>query len=311
MQDKATNVDDHSELLRNRKLKMIIIDTMTHRQSNQTLQRDDITKYSAILLQSLGYEHLNEKQMTLKQLKRSEEAQLNNGILYILKKIGFDFEEKKTKKAKCTERFLRIVSLKYQNVVLNKEKLMKFGSLIDEVVNENYNKNSLVLTKELFQNNICSDIPTVSLNSLDCLKDQTPLVFTQEKQTTPPKKRSKRTVTKQINKNEESQRRTIPKTPKDKKPKTPTTNNKKRSDIIVKKTTETQLQKPKPRIYMKPYFKASVLKKVNDIEKSVSSHSNISDTSDETVPFTLNFGHLSAFPTDEIQTGFLQNYLYV
>ncbi|EDR22425.1 hypothetical protein EDI_116600 [Entamoeba dispar SAW760] len=78
-------------------IKMLIVEEIKYRPTGKVLNQAEIAYFSQFLLSDLGYIPLKENSMTLKQLKRSREAQLNNALLYILSSIGFTFDEKKVK----------------------------------------------------------------------------------------------------------------------------------------------------------------------------------------------------------------------
>ncbi|KAL7713629.1 Uncharacterized protein QTN25_008829 [Entamoeba marina] len=59
---------------------------------------------------------------------KTKEAQMNNGILYLLNQLGYSFiEKKKTKRASVTERLIRISQMIKDDVVITKNDLMEMG----------------------------------------------------------------------------------------------------------------------------------------------------------------------------------------
>lgn len=79
------------------------------------IQHDQITlcKYSNIFMKTvMGEEPIDVSKMDDKQYNRSKEAQINNGLLYLLHKLGFTFHIKQTKKSTKTEKLVKITVLK-------------------------------------------------------------------------------------------------------------------------------------------------------------------------------------------------------
>ncbi|GAB1227181.1 hypothetical protein ENUP19_0325G0017 [Entamoeba nuttalli] len=144
---------------------MLIVEQIKYRPTGKVLNQAEIAYFSQFLLSNLGYTPLKENSMTLKQLKRSREAQLNNALLYILSSIGFTFDEKKSKKSKCTERLIRILKLEYDGFVFNKELLCKLGESIEKTEREQLVGSIVTITKESL-NDFDIIIPSCSFDSI-------------------------------------------------------------------------------------------------------------------------------------------------
>ncbi|ELP87493.1 hypothetical protein EIN_097800 [Entamoeba invadens IP1] len=151
-------------------VKMLIIEEMVHRESGKALKQEDVARYSQFLLKELGHPHMEEAGMTLKQLKRSREAELNNALIYFLKRVGFSFEEKKTKKSKCTEKLVRLNSLTYGDIVFNKELLAQIGEFIEDVVRQEMSSGYVEITEILLKKYDSIKIPKVSFNEVLSMK---------------------------------------------------------------------------------------------------------------------------------------------
>ncbi|BFU26365.1 hypothetical protein EHI8A_239870 [Entamoeba histolytica HM-1:IMSS-B] len=146
-------------------IKMLIVEEIKYRPTGKVLNQAEIAYFSQFLLSQLGYTPLKENSMTLKQLKRSREAQLNNALLYILSSIGFTFDEKKSKKSKCTERLIRILKLEYDGFVFTKELLCKLGESIEKTEREQLVGSIVTITKESL-NDFDIIIPSCSFDSI-------------------------------------------------------------------------------------------------------------------------------------------------
>ncbi|ELP93955.1 hypothetical protein EIN_180820 [Entamoeba invadens IP1] len=91
-----------------------------------------------LLTQVLGEAPMDISAMNDKQYNRSKEAQVNNGILYLLNTLGYTFAVKQTKRTKCTERLVKINSLTtpFADVIsgdLLEEAGVAFGKKIEEL----------------------------------------------------------------------------------------------------------------------------------------------------------------------------------
>ena len=72
-----------------------------------------LCKYSDVFIRTVMKEEpVDTKTMDNKQYNRSKEAQINNGLLYLLQKHGFSFHIKQTKKSTKTEKLVKISMLK-------------------------------------------------------------------------------------------------------------------------------------------------------------------------------------------------------
>ncbi|EDR29922.1 hypothetical protein EDI_233540 [Entamoeba dispar SAW760] len=92
----------------------------------------DICLLSNTLLNALGYTRMDSKtisKMTKKQAKRTQEAQLNNGIISLLINEGYLFSEKKVKTAHLTERLIRITSIFKDGKIFGRDELIEMGKL--------------------------------------------------------------------------------------------------------------------------------------------------------------------------------------
>ncbi|ELP90059.1 hypothetical protein EIN_404530 [Entamoeba invadens IP1] len=119
----------------------------------------------------LGEEPLDITKMNDKQYNRSKEAQFNNGLLYLIKSLGYDFTIKQTKKAKLTERFVKITVLKTPlGVILDMNKLTGIGAMFEKLISDSFGREQS--TQVTFDNvnalNI-PDIPAISSASVNCL----------------------------------------------------------------------------------------------------------------------------------------------
>ena len=93
---------------------MIVIEEITHSESGTKMYQSEVAYYSKFMLKMLGHEPKDTTTMTLKQQKRSREAELNNAFLYFLTTEGFTVTEKKSKMAVCTEHLIRVKHLTYK-----------------------------------------------------------------------------------------------------------------------------------------------------------------------------------------------------
>ena len=138
--------------------KMIVIEEITHSQTGTKMYQSEVAYYSKFMLEMLGYEPKDTSTMTLKQQKRSREAELNNAMLYFLTTEGFSITEKKSKMSVCTEHLIRIKSLMYQEKTITKETLIDAGRYISEVVNQLTIKSTFSITRDLLIENFV-DVP--------------------------------------------------------------------------------------------------------------------------------------------------------
>ncbi|ELP85219.1 hypothetical protein EIN_083610 [Entamoeba invadens IP1] len=124
--------------------KMLIVEEMVHRGTGKVLNQHDVAKYSRCLLDDIGKPHLDESAMTLKQFKRSREAQISNSLLFFLKMVGFSFEEKKTKKAKYTEKLIRVSQLSYKEQIISFAELETFAEALEQVAEQKLGERSFI-----------------------------------------------------------------------------------------------------------------------------------------------------------------------
>ncbi|ELP93342.1 hypothetical protein EIN_057270 [Entamoeba invadens IP1] len=90
---------------------------------------------------ALSVEGMNDKQYT-----RTREAQICNGLLYLLRASGFTFSVKQTKKAKLTEKLVKISSITMPNGnILTMEKLTEIGTAFQQAVDDRFGRDQTVV----------------------------------------------------------------------------------------------------------------------------------------------------------------------
>ncbi|ELP87464.1 hypothetical protein EIN_097410 [Entamoeba invadens IP1] len=148
-------------------IKMILINEMKHHETGKTITQNDLKLFSTTLLDNMSYSHAKEECMTLKQLKRSKEAELNNALLYMLHKVGFEFEEKKSKNSILTEKYIRFQKLYFNDLyTFSKETLCSIGQHFEELVMSKMRRSRLTVTKEFIKQLNKDLLPTVSFDFL-------------------------------------------------------------------------------------------------------------------------------------------------
>ncbi|KAL7712329.1 Uncharacterized protein QTN25_010024 [Entamoeba marina] len=91
-------------------VKMILPESITI--DGTTYDQTALASYNEFFMKEvLGETPMDINQMNDKQYNRSKEAQINNGMLYLLKAMGYNYTIKQTKRTKCTERLVKINSL--------------------------------------------------------------------------------------------------------------------------------------------------------------------------------------------------------
>ena len=133
-------------------IKMFLPNTLFR--NTERLSAEDIMAYSPLLLQQLGYESISKEtiaQMTAKRLKRTKEARMNNGVLYLLQQNGYTFVEKKVKKANYTERLVRVDQFTFTstNTVYSKDELFAMGNYINMMMNVDPEKKFVELDEQI------------------------------------------------------------------------------------------------------------------------------------------------------------------
>ena len=118
------------------------------------IQHDEIAlrNYSNEFMKTImGEEPVDISQMDEKQFNRSKEAQINNGLLYLLHKLGFTFHIKQTKKSTKTEKLVKISMLKTPtNQEFPLESLEKIGLEFSKVMEEIIGRDKICLSRENF-----------------------------------------------------------------------------------------------------------------------------------------------------------------
>ena len=69
-----------------------------------------------------------------KRLRRNLEADMNNGVLYLLKEVGYNIQVKKTKKTNVTKKLIRINELRKPGLYLSRENLLYLGHRLEQIV---------------------------------------------------------------------------------------------------------------------------------------------------------------------------------
>ena len=101
-----------------------------------------ISEYSdKFMKEVIGEEPIDMNKLNNKQYTRSKEAQINNGILYIMKELGYSFGIKQTKKTKCTERLVKITNITtpYGEIIETKQ-LEKIGKEFSRYIEEMFGR---------------------------------------------------------------------------------------------------------------------------------------------------------------------------
>ena len=114
---------------------------------------DQITlcKYNDLFMRNFMLEDpVDIRTMDDKQYNRSKEAQINNGLLYLLNRLGFSFTTKQTRKTKSTEKLVKISSLttptKY---IFDSLTLETMGLEFSKVIEEMFGREMMInVTKE-------------------------------------------------------------------------------------------------------------------------------------------------------------------
>ncbi|BFU19303.1 hypothetical protein KM1_325380 [Entamoeba histolytica HM-3:IMSS] len=111
-------------------IKMLLPESIS--KNGNVLKVQDICLLSNTLLNTLGYTRIDSeriKEMTKKQAKRTQEAQINNGVISLLVNEGYTFSEKKVKTAHLTERLIRITSVCKDGEIFGRDELIEMGKL--------------------------------------------------------------------------------------------------------------------------------------------------------------------------------------
>ncbi|EDR29246.1 hypothetical protein EDI_238120 [Entamoeba dispar SAW760] len=116
----------------------------------------------SLIKEIVGEEPMDIKSMNDKQYNRSKEAQINNGLLYLLRTLGYSFDIKQTKKTKCTERLVKINSLITPfGDIIERELLESVGTSFSKQIEEMFGREmTITVTNESLQANHAS-IPTL------------------------------------------------------------------------------------------------------------------------------------------------------
>ncbi|KAL7722573.1 Uncharacterized protein QTN25_000192 [Entamoeba marina] len=135
-------------------IKMLIPECIEQPSTGTKLNQKDICELSnGLLTNILAYQPISKENMTTKQLKRTKEAQMNNGILYILNQLGYTFIEKKTKKANVTERLVRISQMIKDDVVITKDDLMELGETFHNIIPDKSMGSFVTITPDFLKSN--------------------------------------------------------------------------------------------------------------------------------------------------------------
>ncbi|KAL7712450.1 Uncharacterized protein QTN25_009994 [Entamoeba marina] len=126
-------------------VKMILPESITI--DGTTYDQTALASYNEFFMKEvLGETPMDINQMNDKQYNRSKEAQINNGMLYLLKAMGYNYTIKQTKRTKCTERLVKINSLTtpYGDVIdsgLLEEIGVAFGKKVESLFGREMNIN--------------------------------------------------------------------------------------------------------------------------------------------------------------------------
>ncbi|ELP88954.1 hypothetical protein EIN_491030 [Entamoeba invadens IP1] len=94
-----------------------------------------------LMREVIGEEPFNISKMNDKNYTRSKEARTNNGLIYLIKSFGYDFVIRQTKKAKLTERFIKITSIKTPlGVVVDLNRLIEIGIAFEKLVEDSFGR---------------------------------------------------------------------------------------------------------------------------------------------------------------------------
>ena len=114
---------------------------------------DQITlcKYNDLFMRNFMMEDpVDITTMDDKQYNRSKEAQINNGLLYLLNRLGFSFTTKQTRKTKSTEKLVKISSLTTPSKhIFDSLTLETIGLEFSKVIEEMFGREMMInVTKE-------------------------------------------------------------------------------------------------------------------------------------------------------------------
>ncbi|BFU22725.1 hypothetical protein EHI8A_156050 [Entamoeba histolytica HM-1:IMSS-B] len=106
------------------------------------MYQNDLIKMSDLLIREIVNEQpINREGMSDKQYNRSKESWINNGLLYLLKKCGYNFIIRQTKKAKLTERFVKVSSISFPSgEIINEKRLIEIGMKFEQFISNSFKR---------------------------------------------------------------------------------------------------------------------------------------------------------------------------
>ncbi|EKE39028.1 hypothetical protein ENUP19_0181G0007 [Entamoeba nuttalli] len=126
-------------------IKMLLPETIVL--NNTVYDQSSIAKLnSRFMKETLSEEPVSVDNMNNKQYNRTREAQICNGLLYLLRSSGYSFTIRKTKRAKLTEQLVKISSIILTSgETVPMERLIEIGIAFQSAVENLFGRNQTVL----------------------------------------------------------------------------------------------------------------------------------------------------------------------
>ncbi|BFU18322.1 hypothetical protein EHI8A_062450 [Entamoeba histolytica HM-1:IMSS-B] len=126
-------------------IKMLLPETIVL--NNTVYDQSSIAKLnSQFMKETLSEEPVSVDNMNNKQYNRTREAQICNGLLYLLRSSGYSFTIRKTKRAKLTEQLVKISSIILTSgETVPMERLIEIGIAFQSAVDNLFGRNQTVL----------------------------------------------------------------------------------------------------------------------------------------------------------------------
>ncbi|EDR22482.1 hypothetical protein EDI_203940 [Entamoeba dispar SAW760] len=125
-------------------VKMMIPESITI--IGTVIDQNNLIEMSDLLIREMIKEQpINREGMSDKQYNRSKESWINNGLLYLLKMYGYNFNIRQTKKAKLTERFVKVSSISLPSgEIINEKRLIEIGMEFEQFISNSFKREKVL-----------------------------------------------------------------------------------------------------------------------------------------------------------------------